>query len=129
MPIYGLERHGYMSIFFIIISILTSAFILKQTLTKRLPERESVLWMLGCIVMILLAIFPKSMDNIAKSVGVSYPPSVYLLLAIMFLGLLIFRLMLQTEDRKRKSDELARKFALLEREIEELKQTLSDKDE
>ncbi len=110
-----------MSISFLIISLITSALILRQTLSKRLPERESVLWMIGCILIIILAIFPKSMDNLAKALGVDYPPSMYFLIAIMFLGLLIFRLMIQREDSKENPNELAMKFALLESEVEELR--------
>lgn len=117
-----------MSIFFLIIALLVSALILKHTLSKKLPERESVLWMIGCILMIVLSIFPKSMDNLAKSLGVDYPPSMYFLIAILFLALLIFRLMIQREDIKRKSDELAMKFALLESEVAELKEKLENKD-
>lgn len=110
-----------MSLFFMIIALGVSAFVLSQTLLKRLPEKESVLWMLGCIAMIVLSLFPKSMDGLAAFIGIDYPPSLYFFIAIMFLGILIFRLITQMEDSKRKSDALARKVALLENEIEEMK--------
>ena len=109
-----------MSWFFLATSLIVTAIVLSQTLSKRLPEKESVLWMLGCIAIIILSIFPKSMDNIASAVGVDYPPSLYFLIAILFLVLLIFRLYTQMDNQKRKCDTLARKVSLLEKKIEEL---------
>ena len=117
-----------MSIFFLCIAVIVSIIVLSQTLSKRLPEKESVLWMLGCAVMIIMSLLPKSMDSIANAIGVDYPPALYPLLAIMFLGLLVFRLMIDVEDGKRKENILARKLALLEEEIEHLKDDVHDKE-
>ena len=109
-----------MNWFFLATSILVTVIVLSQTLSKRLPEKESVLWMLGCLAIIVLSIFPKSMDNLANAVGVDYPPSLYFLIAILFLVLLIFRLYTHMDDLKRKCDTLARKISLLEKKTEEL---------
>ncbi|MCK5130352.1 MAG: DUF2304 domain-containing protein [Clostridiales bacterium] len=109
-----------MSWFFLVTALIVTAIVLTQTLSKRLPEKESVFWMLGCLVIILLSIFPKSMDNLAKTIGIDYPPSLYFLIAILFLAVLIFRLYTQMDDNKRKSDALARRVSLLEKRIEDL---------
>lgn len=109
-----------MNWFFLAVALIVTIIVLTQTLSKKLPEKESFLWMFGCLVIIVLSIFPKSMDNIAKFVGVDYPPSMFFLIAILFLALLIFRLYTQMEDNKRKCDILARKVALLEKQMEEI---------
>lgn len=109
-----------MNWFFLAVALIVTIIVLTQTLSKKLPEKESFLWMFGCLVIIVLSIFPKSMDNIARFVGVDYPPSMFFLIAILFLALLIFRLYTQMEDNKRKCDILARKVALLEKQMEEI---------
>lgn len=109
-----------MNWFFIAVALFVTILVLVQTLSKNLPEKESVLWMLGCLVMIVISIFPKSMDSIARFLGIDYPPSLYFLIAIIFLAFLVFRLSMQMENNKRKCDTLARRIALLENAIKEL---------
>lgn len=114
-----------MNWFFLAVALGVTLIVLTQTLSKKLPEKESIVWMFGCLVMIVLSIFPKSMDNIARFFGVDYPPSMFFLLAILFLVLLIFRLNTQVEMNKKKCDILARKVALIEKQMEELTDTSS----
>lgn len=105
---------------FLAIALFVTFLVLMQTLSKKLPEKESIPWLLGCIIMIFLSIFPKSIDRIAKYFGVAYPPSLFFLLGILFLALLIFRLYMHSEDTKRKCDILARKVAILEKNLKEM---------
>jgi hypothetical protein len=116
-----------MNWFFLGVALLVTIIVLTQTLSKKLPEKESIVWMFGCLVMIVLSVFPKSMDNLARFFGIDYPPSMFFLIAILFLVLLIFRLNTQMESNKKKCDTLARKVALLEKQIDDIN-TISSMD-
>ena len=112
-----------MTWFFLILSILLTGIIVWQTLNNNMMQRESILWLLGCLVMIVMSICPKIVDSIAAFVGIDYPPSLVFLLGILFLLLLVFRLFLQTASLGHNVNVLARKVALLEEQLNEEEQS------
>lgn len=99
------------NIYFIILTVLIGLYIVNDVRKKRFSIKESIYWIFGVIVMLILAIFPSCIDSIAVYLGVSYPPSLLFVICIIFLVLINFR--------------NSKKIAILHEEIIELEQNLT----
>lgn len=106
-------------VFFIIISIIFSTCVLRKVKKKRFFEKESFLWLIGSIIMLILAIFPSLVQDLSYVVGIEYAPSLLFLLAIIFTLYLLFR---QTENvslLKEQTKELGQRIVVLEKLLKE----------
>ena len=66
--------------------------------------------------MIILAIFPYSIDSIAKFLNIDYPPSLLFVICIVFLLFINFKNSKKIAEHQEKIVELAQHVALLENE-------------
>ena len=73
-------------LYFIIIALLPMIYIIHDVRKKRFSIKESFWWMVASFLMLLLAMFPYSIDWLAKQFGVEYPPSLLFVLCIIYLG-------------------------------------------
>lgn len=78
-------------IYFIVGTIIIGIYILNEVRKKRFSIKESFYWILGVLVMLILAIFPQCIDSLASYLGVAYPPSLLFVICILFLVLMNFR--------------------------------------
>lgn len=101
------------NIYFIILSVLFIIYILKSIRKEHFSIKESFAWVIGCIIMLILSIFPKSIDFIAKKIGVSYPPSLLFVLCILFLVFMNFRNSKKIAIQNEKIITLAEEIAIL----------------
>ena len=102
------------NIYFIIIIILVIIYILDSIRKNKISINTSFGWMVISIIMLVLAIFPKSIDWLAVQVGISYPPA--LLLTIVTVILLV-----QNFNSSKKIYFLQEKLNYLEQELTLLK--------
>ena len=68
--------------------------------------------------MLILSIFPKSLDWFASFIGISYPPALFLTLCVVVLIVIDFNFSKQLEDHKKKIIELEQHIAILKHEVE-----------
>ncbi len=101
------------NIYFIIISIICMIYVILEVRKKRFSIKESFWWMVASIIMLILSIFPYSIDFIAKKIGVSYPPSLLFVLCIIFLVFMVFRNSKKIAEQQEKITELAQNLAIL----------------
>lgn len=73
----------------IVVALIFSALSIGLLLRRRMSERSSILWLTGTLIVLLLGIFPQTLNWIAERVGVDYPPSLLYLVGIMALLLVI----------------------------------------
>ena len=73
------------NIYFILISIIVLLYVVNVVRKKQFSIKESFWWVLSAIVMLLLSIFPYSIDWFAKKLNISYPPSLLFVICIIFL--------------------------------------------
>lgn len=106
-------------IFFIIISLLFSTIVINKVKKKRFFEKESVLWLVGSIIMLILAIFPSLVGQLSQLIGIDYPPSLLFLVAIIYTLYLLFRQTEQVSLLKEQIKELGQKVVVLEKLLEE----------
>jgi hypothetical protein len=95
-------------------SLLLAVFVLEQVRRRRLAVEYSLVWILACSAMILLALWRKSIDYIAKLMWIMYPPSaVFIVFAIIIIAICIhFSLVISKLSHNNRV--LVQKLALLE---------------
>ena len=110
-----------MNYFFIILAIIFVIYVFSNVKKQEFSIEESVFWVIGAFVLLILSIFYRSLDKIALAVGIGYAPSMVFLIAIMFLLFMNFRNCKKLSKQKDKIIELAQRLSILEFEIKEEK--------
>lgn len=98
-------------IYFIILTVFIGLYIINDVRKKRFSIKESIYWIFGVVIMLLLAVFPQCIDSIAIYLGVTYPPSLLFAICIVFLVFINFR--------------NSKKIAILQEEVIELEQNVT----
>ncbi len=82
---------------------------------QRLRERQALLWMGVCLMMVLLsATLPLHvLDRVSHFVGIAYPPDLILLVAVLFLVALVFQQSLALARLTAKQTVLVQEIGLL----------------
>jgi len=101
------------NIYFIIISIICMFYIVHEIRKKRFSIKESFWWVLGTVIMLLLSIFPYSIDKLAKLFKISYPPSLLFVFCNIFLVFMIFRNSKKISEQQEQIIEIAQNLAIL----------------
>lgn len=107
-------------IFFILVAILLIIYIFSNIKKNLLSQDESMLWMIGAIFILILAIWPNSIIFLANIVGIEYAPSLLFLLVSIFFILFLFRNSQHLSVLKEKNKELVQIVALLEKRIKDI---------
>ena len=107
------------SIFFIIVAIFFMCLVISKVKKKRFFEKESFLWVLGSLVVLILALFPKLIIYLSDVIGIEYPPSLLFLVAIVFVLYLLFRQSEQVSLLKEQVKDLGQRVVLLEKILDE----------
>lgn len=103
--------------YFIILTSAIVIYMIRNVVKSRMPVKESFFWMIGSLVALVLSIFPKSIDGIAKFVGVSYAPTLFLVIYVLFLTFMIFRNSKRIAEQQEKINELGQQVAYLKNEV------------
>lgn len=82
--------NSVLQIFLIGCALLFSTFVIRLLVKNKIGERNSVIWLGGLLIIILLSSNPNLFDEAARVLGINYPPS--LLFFISCLVLLTFNL-------------------------------------
>ena len=107
-----------MNIFFIILAISLFIYMLYLTIENKIDIYESFFWVCGALIGVILSIFPKSIDKISHFLVVNYPPTLFLLLCILFLFVINFRITKNLAKEKEKVMFLAQEIAILKEKIQ-----------
>jgi hypothetical protein len=111
-------------IFFIVIGIFIVIYVYSKVKKKLFSEKESIYWMIFSIFIMLLAIFPKLIDNVSLFFGIYYPPSFIFLIGFVFLLILLFKQSQAINLLNERSKELAQINAILDEEIRTLRKQI-----
>lgn len=105
------------NIYFIIIALIAIIYVINIVKRGNFSIEESIFWVFGSIVVLILAIFPKIIDKIAVFIGIDYPPSLFFVLCILFLLFINFRNSRKIAIQQGKIIELAQQIALLKNKL------------
>lgn len=103
--------------YFIVITAIMILYVFRSVAKSRMPVKESFFWMVGCIVAFFLSIFPKSIDSLGELLGVSYAPTLFLVICILFLLFMCFRDSKRIAEQHEKIVELGEQVAYLKNEV------------
>jgi len=98
----------------IIIGILLAITILLMVRKDKMHGPYSVWWLLVAISAIVLSLFPQISDYIAGWLGIAYPPTIILVLAISLILLKMLSMDMERTKQERKIRRLTQKMAILE---------------
>lgn len=101
------------SIFLTIIAILVILYILISIRKNRLSPANSFIWIIFCIVLLVLSIWPASLDWLANLLGISYPPTLFLAIAIVILFIMNFTQSKKIEDLQKKIIDLGQELSIV----------------
>lgn len=108
------------NIYFIILSLIIILYMLYSIRKNTLSIKTSFVWVILSLVMLLLSIFPKSIDWVALKLGITYPPALLLTLCIVLL-------LVQNFNTSKKTYDLQEKLNYLEQEITILRNDKNEK--
>jgi hypothetical protein len=89
--------------------------------SRRLQERYALLWLLTGIVILALALWRGALTELAKLVGIAYPPSALFILAALFILVVLLHYSTVISDLSERNLTLAQRVALLEQQLRELR--------
>lgn len=99
-------------IFLLGISFVITVFYL--LVRHKINERNSLLWLAGSLVILVLATIPNLLDIVAQWLGVSYPPTLLFLLSILVILLIILYQSIQISALQARCRELTQYLAIIE---------------
>lgn len=101
------------NIYFIVLAILVIIYMFYSIRKNRLSIANSFMWILFCIGLLLLSIFPKSLDWLADFMGISYPPALFLSLAVIILFIQNFVFSKKIEELNKKIINIGQELSIM----------------
>lgn len=93
----------------------------------RLPIMHSLWWLIVAGLIMLLGINPGLIDRAAGFVGISYPPSLLFVAAILILFIKVLLEDIDVSNDRRRIINLVQKMGILEEELNRLRDQVTDK--
>ena len=101
------------NVYFIILAIFVIIYIIFSIRKNKLSVTNSFIWIIFCIALLILSIFPKSLDWLAELVGISYPPALFLTIAVVILFIMNFSYSKKIEELHKKVIDLGQELSIV----------------
>lgn len=99
--------------YFILVSVIVILYVINIVRKKKFSIKESFWWVIGSIVMLLLSLFPYSIDWFAEKLDIAYPPSLLFVICVFFLLFINFRFSKRISELQMKVVELGQELAII----------------
>lgn len=107
------------NIYFIILAVLSVIYVFYVVRKKKFSIKESFWWVIAAIAMLILAIWPYSLDKLAQRVGIDYPPSLLFVICIIFLLFICFKNSKRISEQQEKIIDLAQELAIIREKVKD----------
>lgn len=97
-------------------ALLFSTIVIRLLLKNKISEKNSVIWLGGSIVILILSGNIKLFDQLAKWIGIDYPPSLLFLLSTLVLLLCNLYQTIQITKLSNKVRDITQYLALIQEE-------------
>ena len=111
-------------IFSIVVSAVIFITVILNLTRKKLNEANSILWLIFGVMSLILGSFPGLIVKLSEWVGIDYPPALVFLIAILALGLVVFKNTSDISVMTAKINEMAIYVTILQEEKMQLKREL-----
>lgn len=106
---------GFIAQLFIILCAgIYTVFVLKLLIKRKINERNTISWLTGVFIVLILASIPHLLDELASFIGIDYPPALLFLLSSLVLLYISLKQAVQLSVLDAKVRELAQKMAVQE---------------
>jgi hypothetical protein len=109
-------------------ALLVAVTIIYLIRKDHLHVRYSVWWLLLAAPILVLGVFPGLNDILGARLGISYPPILPVIVAILLLLLRSLTTDIELSKKSIRINRLVQRMAILEQELLELKNTARDED-
>lgn len=101
------------NIYFIVLALMVIFCIIYSIRNNKLSVTNSFIWIVFCLILLFLSIFPKSLDWLADFVDVYYPPTLFLTIAVVILFIINFQYSKKIEDLQKKVVDLGQELSIV----------------
>jgi len=102
---------------FLLILFVLIIFLLK---TGRLKEKYSVLWLIGIIIMLILTVSRRPLEQISLFFGVYYAPSFLFVFAFLVILALLLHFSVAISGFEKKQKTLAQRLVVMEQKLKDM---------
>ena len=104
------------NIFFIIAALAVMIYMFVSIRKNKLDVTNSFVWIVFCIILLVLSIWPKSLDWLAGIIGVDYPPALFLTIACVVLFVMDFAQSKKITELQKKVIDLGQELSVVKSE-------------
>ena len=108
------------NVYFIILALLILFYMIQSIRKNNLEVKTSFGWIVGAILILILSIWPKSIDWFASLLGIDYPPALFLTLCVVFLWIVDFKYSKKIQEQQEKITDLAQELSIVRAEVDEM---------
>ena len=109
------------NIYFIILAVAIILYMFVSIRKNKLSVSSSFGWIIFSIIMLLLAIFPHSIDILAPLFGVEYAPVLLLTFCVVLLFIIEFKKSKIIDELQKKVIDLAQELSIVKEDLNEKK--------
>lgn len=107
------------NIYFVILALAILVYMIQSVRKNSLSVKTSFWWIIGSILILVLAIWPKSIDWFANMLGIDYPPALFLTLCVVFLFIVDFKYSKKIQEQQDKITDLAQELSIVKEKVNE----------
>jgi len=108
-------------------AVLLVILVIELVRRRRLNERYALLWMFSAIVILGLSLWQGLLEQIAKVIGIAYPPNALFLAAVFFILLLLLNVSVALSRLQAETRILAQRLAILESDHKQTSENEEDR--
>jgi hypothetical protein len=103
----------------VMISTILLLYVLEMVRRRKLREEDSILWLVGCLVMLILSLKKGWLEWLSRAVGIVYPPSLLFLVGIFFILLILIHFSITISKLHQMNKKMIQDIALMKQREEE----------
>ncbi len=104
----------------VIVSIALIGLVLWLIRTRKLQERQALLWLVTCAGIVVLGLSSGALATFSDVLGIAYPPSALFLLVVAFLGVALLAAVITISKLSVRTRTLAQRVAILDERLARL---------
>ena len=101
------------NLYFVILAILIIIYMFISIRKNKLSVANSFIWVVFCVILLVLSIWPKSLDWLASLLGIEYPPALFLSIAVVILFIMNFVHSKKIEELQKKVINLGQELSIV----------------
>lgn len=113
----------------VIVSSVLIFLVLWLIRTRKLQERQALLWLVTCAGVVVLGLSSGALAAFSDMLGIAYPPSALFLLVVAFLGLALLDAVITISKLSVRTRTLAQRLAIMDEQIDRMARQLGSTDE